>query len=123
MTQTLETVGTWVLLSSFPAILLFVPLYARSRWRTTEAGRALMFQSSGMALVVTIVLLTGFLGFEYPGRPFVRIIGFSMLSIASWRLLITLVRVQHRGDVFRLIEQGKSHPVDPVQEDETPVKK
>lgn len=95
--ETLNAVANWVLLSGFPAIVLFVLLYNRSEWRSTPVGRSLMYQGLAMCLVVTIVLLSLFFQ-DYPGRPLVRILGYAAFSVTLWRMVFTVVAYQRTRD-------------------------
>ncbi len=97
MNEVVNQFADLVLLASFPAILLFVLFYLRSRWRTYAVGRALMHQAISLCLVVFIVLLSLILGSDYPGRPFVRLVGYTVLCAAMWRMLWVLVKIQRQG--------------------------
>lgn len=97
ITEVLNRVADWALLSSFPAVFLFAAYYSRSRWRSTAVGRSLMYQSLSMALVL-VVVLSSMLWHDYPGRPIVRLVGYTWLSVNLWRMFFTLRAYQKTAD-------------------------
>lgn len=99
--MTFELVGLVALLAGMPAIILFVGFYGtRSHWRKYPAGRALMYMTASLALVYLWVALR--LGLALAGHPqedtvpwkLARIVLFGGVSVAQWRLLFTLLRIQ-----------------------------
>lgn len=95
MTEFFLAVGDYILLSSFPALALFVGFYFfGSPWKKLLVGRSLMYFALALLLICTIVLLSLFLGPTYPGREFVRIFGYIGVSATSWRLFFTLRYIQ-----------------------------
>ena len=91
----------WLLFVAYSSVLvpflLFVIFYAaKSPWRATAPGRALMILACTLNLVLTNSLLTIALG-AYWGQPAVRIVVIGSSFISGWYLLITLLRLQNRG--------------------------
>lgn len=68
--------------------------YFGSPWRKLLVGRSLMYFAASLALITVIVLLSLFLGPDYVGREFVRIICYGLVSFTTWRLFWTLRKVQ-----------------------------
>ena len=95
MKETLLIIGDVILLTSFPALALFVGFYfAKSSWRTLLVGRALMYFALSMMLVVLTVSLSLWLGSNYPFREWVRLFSYSLVSVTTWRLFFTLRYIQ-----------------------------
>lgn len=95
MKETLLIIGDVILLTSFPALALFVGFYfAKSPWRTLLVGRSLMYFALSMALVVITVSLSLWLGLDYQFREWVRLFSYSLVSVTTWRLFFTLRYIQ-----------------------------
>lgn len=89
--------GDLALYSAGPPLIGFVLLYGfRSRWRDTEAGRALFYMTVSLVLLMVLVVLSRLLGSGYLGQIYVRIAGYLIVSVTVWRLLIALIRAQRR---------------------------
>ncbi|MGV5046904.1 putative phage holin [Rhodococcus pyridinivorans] len=74
---------------------LFVALYGfRSPWRTTEAGKTLMYTAVGIGLIGLQLISVWWFG-DYPGRAEVRALVVSLLVLALLHRLIVLWRFQH----------------------------
>lgn len=87
--------GDWILLSSAPALALFVGFYYfGSPWRKLLVGRSLMYFAMSLLAIVCIVALSLWLGADYPGRAWVRLIGYGLVSFTTWRLFFTLRHIQ-----------------------------
>lgn len=79
--------------AAFLGFLVFMLLYATfSQWRSTPAGRSLMYAIGSLNLVVLMATVHLFVGM-YPGVEFVRAAVYGLLFLAAWRLVVTLVRV------------------------------
>lgn len=97
MTNVLLTLGDVLLLTSVPALVLFVCMYFfRSRWRTLHVGRSLMYFALSLLLLVVVVSLGLWLGPNYPGREYIRLGAYGVVSITTWRLYFTLRYIQKR---------------------------
>ena len=95
MKDILLTIGDAVLLTSFPALALFVGFYyVKSSWRTLPVGRSLMYFALSFMLVVLTVSMSLWLGPNYPFREWVRIFSYSLVSVTTWRLFFTLRYIQ-----------------------------
>lgn len=95
MKETLLIIGDVILLTSFPALALFVGFYfAKSPWRTLLVGRSLMYFALSFMLVVLTVSMSLWLGPNYPFREWVRIFSYSLVSVTTWRLFFTLRYIQ-----------------------------
>lgn len=93
----LDVIPNLIAAGTFLGALAFVVIYATfANWRLTAPGRALMYWVGAFSLLVlmnTIHLATG----RYPGIEFVRIVIYSLLFAAVWRLVYTLVRTLRDG--------------------------
>ena len=95
MKDILLTIGDVVLLTSFPALALFVGFYyVKSSWRTLPVGRSLMYFALSFMLVVLTVSMSLWLGPNYPFREWVRIFSYTIVSVTTWRLFFTLRYIQ-----------------------------
>ena len=95
MKDILLTIGDVVLLTSFPALALFVGFYyVKSSWRTLPVGRSLMYFALSFMLVVLTVSMSLWLGPNYPFREWVRLFSYSLVSVMTWRLFFTLRYIQ-----------------------------
>lgn len=99
--RTLLIAGT--VLSSAIALsaLAFSALYAwRSLWKSTPAGRALMYTMLSLFLFTAQVSAgawtTLILHYEqgYPWRLEVRVFIYAAMTITVWRMIVNLVRIQ-----------------------------
>lgn len=78
----------WVIV--VPAVL-YPLLYSFRPWTATPVGRAMMLKGSGNALLVAMIWARQVFG-DYPGRPIVLVVGFSLFSAGIWYLLLALLR-------------------------------
>lgn len=87
--DTLNNIADIILLVSLPAVLYFTVSYGlRAPWWKSLIG--IMFFSLGAALSIfdAIVLLSLFLGPDYPGRPIIRIFGYVLLTLSLYFICI-----------------------------------
>lgn len=95
MNDFLFNLGDWALLSTIPALALFVGFYFfGSPWRKNRVGRSLMYFALALFSIVIIVSLSVSFGTDYPGRVWVRLVCFTLVSITTWRLFFTLRHIQ-----------------------------
>ena len=88
----------FIILSYLAPLIIFITLYGtRSPWLNNELGKALMFQKFGFLLVVIVILLSIFLGQEYPFRQEVRTTVYILVGVALWVDVINLLRYQYRA--------------------------
>jgi hypothetical protein len=100
-TDILLTLGDIALLTSIPALGLFVGYYYfGSPWKKLLVGRSLMYFAVSLLIISVIVLLSLFLGPDYPGREWVRLIGYVGVSITTWRLFFTLRHIQKNPPIM-----------------------
>lgn len=75
--------------------LLFAALYTRSPWRSTEAGKSLMFTALAIAAIGLQQLIFWWFG-DYPGRDELRAVAYSALALAMLHRVIVLWDSQHQ---------------------------
>lgn len=88
-------------LSAFAALIgmvAFVIFYARLPWKSTLAGRSVMYVAIGSTAVFLSIVLSLVFGIEYAGREWVRLGTYGFLAFSTWNLLVTLVRLQRKGE-------------------------
>ncbi len=85
------------LISALVGLLVFIIRYAKSKWKIYGAGRSLMYFAVALAAMSLSGVLVLIFGPEYILREWVRLGLFTMVSIFSWRLVVSLVRVQRKG--------------------------
>lgn len=91
----LYDLGDWTLFTAIPPIVLFTAFYFfRSNWRATGSGRALMWLTGSMTVVLVLTAVTRFLGPNWPGREWVRLAAYFFVSLAVWRLFFLLIKTQ-----------------------------
>lgn len=89
--------GDVVLLLSTPAVVLFTILYGiRSRWRSTQPGRAVFYTALSFSLVLLLTLCTRWFGPDWPFRGWIRLVVYGFVTFSMWRQLITLVIYQRK---------------------------
>lgn len=94
-TAFLLALGDYALLSSIPALGLFVGYYYfGSPWKKLLVGRSLMYFAVSLLLISLVVLASLFFGVAYPSREWVRLAGYVGVSITTWRLFFTLRHIQ-----------------------------
>lgn len=91
----LQALGDYALLSSIPALALFVGFYYfGSPWKKLLVGRSLMYFAVSLLIINLVVLASLFFGSTYPGREWVRLGGYTLVSVTTWRLFFTLRKIQ-----------------------------
>lgn len=74
---------------------LTVYFYGRfSPWRNNLVGRALMYSQVALLVTNVVVTLSLFLGPDYWGREFVRVVGYATTGAAAWMIFHALRVVQ-----------------------------
>ncbi|MEU1526345.1 hypothetical protein ABZ413_29530 [Nocardia rhamnosiphila] len=97
-----ETAATIILAGTAGVAWIFVGLYtARSNWRATAAGRAVVRLVLCIAGICTQGLLTILTDYGYPGREVVRPVLLLLVGVAVLDLLWTLLRIQRQEEVNR----------------------
>ena len=75
--------------------LTFALLYTRSPWRSTEAGKSLMFTALAIAAIGVQQLTVWWFG-SYPGRDELRSVAYSLLALAMLHRVVVLWQSQHQ---------------------------
>lgn len=93
MVEVLLAVGDGVMVAAVVGAVVFAVSYASwFNWRKTDAGRALMYFVWSLIAVFISNTLARFLGIEYPGREWVRLVVYVAVGAATWRLVWVLWR-------------------------------
>lgn len=93
--EILLTLGDYAILSSIPALALFVGFYYfGSPWKKLLVGRSLMYFAVSLLIINLVVLASIFFGSTYTGREWVRLSGYILVSVTTWRLFFTLRKIQ-----------------------------
>jgi len=69
--------------------VIYLVMYSLSGWQIYRAGRAAMMQGIALLSLLVMALLTIFVG-DFPGKPVVRLVIYSIMCWSSFRLLWTL---------------------------------
>ena len=93
-----DLVAVLLVLCMAPAATLFPILYGfTTPWWTSLVGRALMFTSTGLALLVDISLVYQWLGDDYFLRDVVRLTVYSVILTGVWMQLAALLVEKYRA--------------------------
>lgn len=91
-------IGNWVLLLALPAVLLYPILFGLfSRFESNAQGQALFWLSVSHAALVIVSLLVAWLGPDYTGREWVRLVVFLGIFATQWWMLVLLIQLQRQG--------------------------
>lgn len=75
----------------------FAALYvSRSNWRSTVAGRALLYMMAAFASFATQVTVSAWTGSTYPFRDEIRGVLYTVLALTVANMVWTLYRIQAR---------------------------
>lgn len=87
---TVLAVGDVVLgLALAPALLFLVVYMTTAKWWKTPIGRMFVIAQGAIVLVSLVVLASLVLGADYPGRDWVRLIGYSAHAVGQTVFLAT----------------------------------
>jgi HAMP domain-containing protein len=90
--EALLDIGDWILAAGFLPAAYFALGYGFSApWRRSLLGVMFVLVGSALALTDAVVLASLFFGADYPGRWLVRILGYSVATVASYVLAISWV--------------------------------
>jgi ABC-type multidrug transport system fused ATPase/permease subunit len=93
-------------LAAFPAVALAITYALTAKWWINLLSRGFFLLTTCIATLMTLIVVTLFLGPDYPGRDAVRIFSYLYLVGAQWYLFITyLITVRRLRD--RLAEKQK----------------
>jgi|GEM_PF-7093499 len=88
----------WAILPAGPGMIAFVAMYfTKTHWWRSETGRAIMYLTVALLPMLLAASLLAWLGTDYPGREWLRLVSFVGISTASWGLFITAWRVRRRA--------------------------
>jgi hypothetical protein len=108
VTQTLNHIANLVLVSLvIPNIIFGFRYFLFSPYERTREGRNLLMQKIALSSLVVVLALSVIFGPEYPGRPFVRLVAFSTITIFYWTELAQLIGVQRRFPYRRFPRRNK----------------
>lgn len=100
----LLAIGDWTLVAGLLPATLFLVIYGGFHpWYRSLVGWLFVLLGLAIVSVDVVVLLSLFLGTEYPGRWIVRVIGYAIHSSSGWALL-----------AIYLVERRKPLPVIPI---------
>lgn len=84
--------------ASFLASWTFVIGYTiLAPWWRSRMGRHLFSFGAMIAGLLTLIIVTGLLGHDYPGREYVRLTCYLVLAVMLWRHVYLLVTTQIRA--------------------------
>lgn len=72
-----------------PAAAFVVAYGMTARWWRSLMGRGLFVQAAATSLVLSLVSGATFLGPDFPGRPYVRVVVYGLITVGLWAQLIT----------------------------------
>lgn len=82
----------FLIYATAPPATLFALIYGfTTPWYRTMIGRALLTSSTALALLVDVSLLFQWLGPEYLGRAYVRLIVFGLVCLGAWLKFSALI--------------------------------
>lgn len=84
LSDALLTAGDLVAFHNLVPAALFVLYYRMSPWKNNFVGRALMLLGISLVITQVVLSLSLFLGPDYFGREFVRLIGYIPAGISLW---------------------------------------
>lgn len=92
----LQLVGNAALWAATIPAVLFVVLYARSRWEDSQIGRQTMAMSFSIALVLTLSVFRTIIG-DSPLYQGLRVMAFLTIIPTFWWRVVILLRAQRQG--------------------------
>lgn len=95
--QISDLIAIAALIGTGLVVTTFVILYsARSRWKSTSAGRALLVSKVSLMAIVWWSVLANLLPPEWDGREFLRPLLFIAILVAQIMLLVALIKAQNQ---------------------------
>lgn len=82
-------------------------------WRRTEAGRSLFYVFASIVILFLNNSLGAWLGPDYPGRVYLRLVIVTAVTITLWRLVWVLWRNWRKGDPRPLDIEAKPRKREP----------
>lgn len=107
MSQTfIMNAGNVVLVLAFLASLTFVVRYwIRTRWEDSPVGRQFMYTKIMFVVVLGLGVLGVFLGTNWDGRPYLRVLVYTWVSLAMirWNIIFS----NARKDRSRMLQRAE----------------
>ncbi|MCU1617803.1 MAG: hypothetical protein JWO98_5343 [Frankiales bacterium] len=98
----LLSVGDFIFaVTVFPTIVFLLVYSVTAKWWRDPIGRMFVIAQSGIFVVSIVVLLSLVLGQDYPGRDWVRIVGYSLHLVGQVLFVTTYLR-ERRDPTGRL---------------------
>lgn len=95
----IDGLGNILLLGAGLAVAAFALFYGVFfAWRTTPAGRAVLYFTTGLVALLAHFILSRFMGGDYLFRDVVRAVVYGYLMVVSIRLLLTLRKIHKAGN-------------------------
>lgn len=88
--MSVEAVIEVMLIGCAIPVNLYPAFYAFRPWWSTPQGRALMTKAVGNMILIDMILGFQLFG-DYPGRTYVRLVGFGFFVVGTWWLLLSLL--------------------------------
>lgn len=102
----IDGLGNLLLLGAGLSVFAFALFYGFFfAWRSTPAGRAVLYFVSGLVALLAHFIVSRFMGGDYLFRDVVRAVVYGYLMVVSLRLLLTLHRIHKAGN----------HPMSPEE--------
>jgi hypothetical protein len=96
MTDVINNIADFIILSGLIPILLFIFRYAtRSPFEKTPEGVNVLLTKIALAVILIVVVASLFLG-QYPGREYVRLVAYTAPVVFFWIDLVQLIRIQRK---------------------------
>lgn len=94
-----DTISDAILMFGATGVAVFFLVYVTLfRWWKTESGKAVLYFTGSLFLVLALVAAARLTGGDYFGREWMRLAVYSACAAASWGLVITQARAWFRGD-------------------------
>lgn len=95
----LDTIADFLLIGAGAGVLAFTLLYlVFFNWRETSSGKAILYFTCSLGLLLLLVFIGKVTGGDYPGRELLRVFVYGLNLVAAWSLVVTLVRSWSRGE-------------------------
>lgn len=114
--------GNIVVFAAVPGLVAFVAIYSRSKWRTNEVGRTIMYFMAALAAIVITSILVIFLGDGYFLREWFRLGLLLIVTVSVYRLAGIVYKIQNktpkteaelRAQLDALLAREKRYPDNP----------
>lgn len=97
--QVLDWIALAAIWSVIPAATIFIVLYAaRSNWRATSEGRAIMYRTVAIDMVLIMGLIRFFVDDWAVWAMALRMLAYVAVAVAFWWMLVLLIRAQRKRE-------------------------